>query len=433
MTVRTTDFLVIGGGVMGLNLALEARRRHPDAAVTLIEKEAACGRHASGRNSGVLHAGFYYAADSLKARFTRDGNRELTAYCEERGLPINRCGKLVVARDESELAGLDELLRRARVNGVEMYEVTAAEARELEPRIRAHGRALFSPTTSSVDPGAVMASLADDAKRAGVETLTGTAFVRRAADWVETTTGRISAGYVVNAAGLYADRIARRYGFSEDYRILPFKGLYLYAESGPRLLRHIYPVPELRYPFLGVHFTVTVDGRTKIGPTAIPALWRENYSGLGNFRVSEFLEIARRGAGLWLGNAFDFRKLALHELRKGSRRRLVRLASRFLSEPLDHRRWRWGAPGIRAQLVDVRARRLEMDFRFEGDDRSFHVLNAVSPAFTCAMPFTRYLFDRIDELLGHPLGRQHRGMAARATRSGDPRGERAAASPAAEG
>jgi L-2-hydroxyglutarate oxidase LhgO len=266
-----------------------------------------------------------------------------------------------------------------------------------------------------------------------VEILTGTAFDRRAADSVETTSGRIAAGHVINAAGLYADRIARRYGFSQDYRILPFKGLYLHAERGPRLLRHVYPVPELRYPFLGVHFTITVDGRVKIGPTAIPALWRENYSGLGNFRAAEFLEIARRGAGLWLGNAFDFRKLALRELRKGSRSRLVRLASRFLSEPLDHRAWRWGAPGIRAQLVDVRERRLEMDFRCEGDDRSFHVLNAVSPAFTCAMPFARYLFDRIDETLGHAPGRRHREMDARATRSGDPRGERAIASPAAEG
>ncbi len=433
MTVRTTDFLIIGGGVIGLNLALEARRRHPDADVTLIEKEAACGRHASGRNSGVLHAGFYYAADSLKARFSRDGNRELTAYCEERRLAINRCGKLVVARDESEIAGLDELLRRARVNGVELHEVTAAQAQELEPHVRTHGRALFSPTTSSVDPGAVMACLAGDAKRAGVETLTGTAFVRPATDSVETTAGRISAGYVINAAGLYADRIARRYGFSEDFRILPFKGLYLYAENGPPLRRHIYPVPELRYPFLGVHFTLTVDGRVKIGPTAIPALWREHYSGLGNFRTSEFLEIVRRGAVLWMRNAFDFRRLALRELRKGSRRRLVRLASRLLSEPLDARRWAWGSPGIRAQLVNVRERRLEMDFRFEGDDRSFHVLNAVSPAFTCAMPFARYLFDRIDGLLRHAPLRRHRNMDARGTVLGDPRGERAAASQAVEG
>jgi L-2-hydroxyglutarate oxidase len=416
LTIRTTDFLIIGGGVMGLNLALEARRRYPDAAVTLIEKEAACGRHASGRNSGVLHAGFYYAADSLKARFTRDGNRELSAYCEERRLAINRCGKLVVARDESELAGLDELLRRARANGVELHEVTAAESRELEPRVRTHGRALFSPTTSSVDPGAVMASLAVDAKRAGVETLTGTAFGRPAADSVETTAGRISAGYVVNAAGLYADRIAQRYGFSEDYRILPFKGLYLYAEDGPRFLRHVYPVPELRYPFLGVHFTLAVDGRVKIGPTAIPALWREQYGGLGNFRPAELLEIVRRGAALWLANAFDFRKLALRELRKASRRQLVRQASRLLSRPLDLRGWSWDAPGIRAQLVNVREGGLEMDFRYEGDDRSFHVLNAVSPAFTCAMPFARYLFDRMETLMGETPVRPRRDAERRATK-----------------
>ncbi|MGH7504143.1 MAG: FAD-dependent oxidoreductase, partial [Longimicrobiales bacterium] len=151
----STDFLVIGGGIVGLALALEARRRHPAAGVTLIEKEAACGSHASGRNSGVLHAGFYYTPDSLKARFTRDGNRRLAAYCTERGLRLRRCGKLVVARDARDHEGLDELLRRGRANGVELHDISAAEAREIEPRARTLERALFSPATASVDPAEV--------------------------------------------------------------------------------------------------------------------------------------------------------------------------------------------------------------------------------------------------------------------------------------
>ncbi len=395
----TADFLVIGGGVIGLTTALEARRRHPDARVVVMEKEASCGRHASGRNSGVLHAGFYYAADSLKARFTVEGNRQLTAYCEERGLHINRCGKLVVAQDESELAGLDELLRRGRTNGVELQEVTAEEARELEPGARTYERALFSPTTSSIDPGEVMSSLVQDAERAGIEILTGREYVGRDGDVVRTTGGAISAGYVVNAAGLYADRVARDFGFSADYRILPFKGLYLWSPDGGAELRtHIYPVPELRYPFLGVHITVAVDGKAKIGPTAIPALWREHYDGFGNFKLRELLEIGRLETSLFIRNSFDFRTLARREIRKYSRRRLVRLASQLVTTPLSDRRWRWGPAGIRAQLVDTRLKKLEMDFRGQGDDRSFHILNAVSPAFTCAFPFASYLLDQIDSL-----------------------------------
>lgn len=400
MTTQTSDFLIVGGGVIGMCLALEARRRYPSSRITILEKESSCGTHASGRNSGVLHAGFYYTADSLKARFTRDGNSAMTAYCQERGLRINRCGKLVVAKNEQELAGLDELLRRGTINGVELREVTVREAREIEPRVKTCERALFSPTTSSVDPVEVMRSLVQDAREAGIDIRTGTAYLGHDDVGVRTSQGRLSAGYVVNAAGLYADRIAADFGFSRDYCIIPFKGLYLYADEPVGAIRtHIYPVPDLRNPFLGVHFTVTAHGKIKIGPTAIPAFWREHYSGLGNFRLGELAEIMTQEIRLWWRNEFDFRRLAREEIAKYSRTCMARLAS-ALATGVDPKRYRVrGAPGLRAQLFNVRTRRLEMDFRFEGDRRSFHVLNAVSPAFTCAMPFTHFLFDRIDEHL----------------------------------
>ncbi len=397
----TTDFLVIGGGVIGLNLALQAKRRHPQSHVTLIEKEQDCGSHASGRNSGVLHAGFYYTADSLKARFTREGNRLLTDYCAARGLRINRCGKLVVARDETELAGLQELFRRGKANGVELYELSEREAREIEPRVKTFRQALFSPTTSSVDPAQVLAALTRDAVSAGVKILTRTSYLRHrdagAATAVTTSAGCITAGYVINAAGLYADKIAARFGFSRDYRILPFKGLYLYARPGTEPLRtHIYPVPNLDNPFLGVHYTLTVDGHVKIGPTAIPAFWREHYAGLKNFKFLEMTQIVGRELLMLLRNDFRFRSLALAELQKYSKKKMVQQASDLISG-VDVRNYAsWGKPGIRAQLFDLRQRRLEMDFRFEGDHRSFHVLNAVSPAFTCSIPFAEFLFDQIE-------------------------------------
>lgn len=389
------DFLVIGGGIIGVTLASALKARFSDASVTLIEKEPSCGQHASGRNSGVLHAGFYYTADSLKARFTREGNQRLTRYCMDRGLAFNPCGKLVVARDESDLTGLDELVRRGRANGVEVHEVTAAEARELEPLARTHVRGLWSPSTAALDPISVMRALVEDARNSGVRVRAGTAYLRRSRDGVVTSDGHVSCGFVVNAAGLHADHVARDFGFAEHLRILPFKGVYLMGSVEFGLKRHVYPVPDLENPFLGVHFTVTVDGHVKVGPTAIPALWREQYSGISAFRGAEFADILWRQALLLARNDFGFRRLALAEVRKYRRRALVAVAAELAPSavPADFRRW--GKPGIRAQLYDTRSRRLEMDFRHEGDAKSLHVLNAVSPGFTCALPFSDYLVDRI--------------------------------------
>jgi L-2-hydroxyglutarate oxidase LhgO len=382
-------------------VALELRRRYPDAPVALLEKEPDWGRHASGRNSGVLHAGFYYSSDSLKARFAREGNRQLTAYCANRGLPINRCGKLVVARNAAEFAGLDELLRRGRANGVALEELTVAEAHRLEPRATTFERALFSPTTASVDPVAVLRSLVQDARVAGVVLYPETAYLGRAGAAVRTSAGTITPGYVVNAAGAYADRVAHDWGFGAQYRILPFRGLYLEAEPGsPAFRTHIYPVPDLAQPFLGVHVTVGVGGRTTLGPTATPAFWREHYGGMRGFSLAECASIVAREAGLFLRNNFGFRRLALEELRKYSRRHLLALAAPLAEGIRDEHFRRWGPPGIRAQLVDIRARRLEMDFKYEGDDRSFHVLNAVSPGFTCALPFAAHLVEQVVRLRG---------------------------------
>jgi len=392
----TSDFLVIGGGVIGVNLALQAKRNFPDSTVTLLEKEGDCGEHASGRNSGVLHAGFYYSADSLKARLTKDGNRRLTEYCSERGLGINQCGKLVVARNAQEIPVLDELLARARLNGVTLHDISEAEAKEIEPRVRTHKRALFSPTTASVDPREVMRAFVSDARQSGIRILTDTRYTGRKNGGIRTTQGDIEAGYVINAAGLYADKIARDYGFAEHYRILPFKGLYLYASEKVKALRtNIYPVPDLRNPFLGVHHTVTLDGKSKIGPTAVPCLWREHYHGLDNFRVGEFLEVIAREADLFIRNDFEFRKLAWEEMQKIYRPHIVRLAAELMNGLETGYYTKWGKPGIRAQLLDTRKRKLEMDFKMEGDKRSFHVLNAVSPAFTCAMSFSEYAFEQI--------------------------------------
>lgn len=396
---QTTDFLIIGGGVIGLCMALEAKRRHPAQAVTVIEKELELAFHASGRNSGVLHAGFYYTADSLKAKFTREGCARWKEYCRSKNIKMNECGKLVVAKNTSELAGLEELYKRGKINGVELHEISADEAKKIEPRIKTCQKALFSPTTASVNPKDVINSLLEDAQKLKIRLLTDTQYIKRVPKGIQTNKGLIEAEYIINAAGLYADKIAKDFGFSQNYKIIPFKGLYLYSnEKIGSVKTNIYPVPNLHNPFLGVHYTLTVDGKIKIGPTAIPAFWREHYEGFKRFNLNECVEIVASETKLFLSNSFNFRNLAFEEIKKYSRKKMVELASYLLEGVYPENYTTWGKPGIRAQLLDTSKNKLEMDFKYEGDSKSFHVLNAVSPAFTCALPFSEFLFNKIDNL-----------------------------------
>ncbi len=394
---KCPDFLIIGAGIVGLTIALELKKQFSDSSITILEKEVQPGAHASGRNSGVLHAGFYYTSDSLKAQLCRDGNLAWRQYCKEKKLTINQCGKLVIARNENELKGLDELYKRGHINNVELEMISAKQAAEIESQMYTYERALWSPTTATVNPMEVVQSIQQDIAEAGISLLNDTAYIERVNNRVITSNGEFEAGYIINAAGLYADKIAKDYGFSQDFKILPFKGLYLYAnDDGLKLKTNIYPVPDLRNPFLGVHFTVTAENKTKIGPTAIPAFWRENYVGLEQFNLKEMIDILGIDASLFVANNFGFRKLAFNEMQKYSKKKLVKLAGTLLKNIDQNDFKQWGKPGIRAQLINIKTKELEMDFKFEGDDKSFHVLNAVSPAFTCALPFSELLVSEMN-------------------------------------
>lgn len=395
----TADYLIAGAGIMGLALAREIKRIEPSASICVIEKEPVPAWHASGRNSGVLHAGFYYTSDSLKARFTREGNQLWREYCLEKNLPMNRCGKVVVARNEAEIEGILELKKRGDKNGVDVSVIDTLELCEIEPNARSCDIALWSPTTTTVDPGAVAKSLEKDLSNSGIRFFYGTPYREnlgnRSLRAGDTT---FSFGKFVNASGLHADRIARDFGFAQDVTILPFKGVYLEYQgksADDRPVRtNIYPVPDLKQPFLGVHFTIKVDGTVKIGPTAIPAFWRENYQGLSRFNLRDLREILGWEASLFLENDFGFRDLALSEIKKYSRKYMATQA-KGLVKTLDLSKFsRWGRPGIRAQLLDTKTRTLVSDFRVEGDQESIHILNAVSPAFTASLPFARWTIER---------------------------------------
>lgn len=397
--MKTVDYLIIGGGIIGVNMALHLKRRHSRASICVVDKEPELGLHGSGRNSGVLHAGFYYTANSLKARFTRDGNAALKDFIREHKLPLNECGKLVVAKDESEISVLDELLERGRLNGVELHKITEREAKKIEPRVKTCRYALWSPNTATSEPAVVMEAFRKEAADLGVEFHGLEPFVRCEGNRVWTRSMAFDAGYVVNAAGLYADKVAHPFGFGKEYAILPFKGLYLKSNEPEGSFRtNIYPVPNLQNPFLGVHVTLKADGRHTIGPTAIPAFWREQYKGFGNFQPLEFLQTMGMGAQLMLKADFDFRRLAVEELRKYHRTHLVKLsqplATGLALSTLTH----WGPAGIRAQLLNLKRKSLEMDFVFEGNGKSFHILNSVSPGWTCSIPFTEYMVDEIEKI-----------------------------------
>jgi (S)-2-hydroxyglutarate dehydrogenase len=394
------DYLIIGAGIIGVNISRELSVRYPNKIIVVIDKEKEEGLHASGRNSGVLHAGFYYTNNSLKAKFTRDGNADMTSYCEENNLPINKCGKLVVAQSNKELQVLDELLHRAKTNGVSLEKITEEEARKIEPRVKTIKYALFSPTTSTVDPKLIINSMVKNAIKNGVIFKFNTSYLGNEDCCITTSKGIIRANYIINSAGLYADKIAKDFGFSKDYYLLPFKGLYLKANySNSPLSTNVYPVPKLENPFLGVHYTVTVDGDVKVGPTAIPALWREQYKGLDNFNSAEFFKILSQQLNLAITSKFDFKKIALEEVLKYYKPNMIKkavdLCSGFDKKSFDD----WSTPGIRAQLVNAREKKLEMDFVVEGDSKSIHILNAVSPAFTCSIPFSKYIVDCIDNLI----------------------------------
>jgi len=389
---KTYDYLILGAGRMGLKIARSLKAKQPNCRILILDKEADCAYHASGRNSGVLHAGFYYTADSLKAKFTVEGNRRMKEYCRSKSIPMNECGKLVVAQNPEELGQLYELERRGKRNGSNVSIISESEAMEIEPNVKTYQKALHSPNTASVDPKQVCQSIKEDLKNLGVDFSFETEYLSQHENIVITIKGEFTANKIINCSGLYADKIAQDFGFGQKYTMMPFKGLYLkYTKNKTDIKTNIYPVPNLKNPFLGVHYTKTVHGDIKIGPTAIPAFWRENYQGLSHFSFSEFTTTAFYQSRLFITNSFKFRELAFEEMRKYNKNYFVSLASAMVQKIDPAGFTEWTKPGIRAQLLDKTTLTLVQDFVVEGDKKSVHVLNAVSPAFTCAFPFADHV------------------------------------------
>jgi len=389
--------VVVGAGIIGLATARELQRRRPGSRVAVVDKEAAPGAHQTSHSSGVVHRGVYYAPGSLKAQLCVEGAAALLAYCDERGIPILRCGKVVVATSADELPRLEELHRRSLANGVPRAELIGQDRlRELEPHV-AGVRALHSPETAVVDFARVAAAYADDVRTAGGELLLGREVIglsqRRAAALVETTVGDLEAERVVVCGGVHADRLAGLTGAPPEPRIVPFRGDYLRLRPERRHLVRglVYPVPDPAFPFLGIHTTARPDGDVWLGPNAVLAFAREGYRRRDvslrdvrdALRAPGFRRLAR---GHW--------RLGLDEMvRDLSTRRFVAAARKLLPE-LDVADVLPGPSGIRAQALAVDGTLLD-DFVFHESERVVHVRNAPSPGATSSLAIARVIADRV--------------------------------------
>jgi L-2-hydroxyglutarate oxidase len=395
------DVVIVGGGIVGLATALRLSEARPGLRIAILEKEEELATHQSGHNSGVLHAGLYYAPGSLKARLCREGKAALEAFAEAHAIPFERCGKLVVALDERELERLSALRERAIGNGVPgLEEVGPERIRELEPHA-AGIRGLWSPETGIIDFHRVALAMADDLRALGLTILTGRevrGLDERADEVVVATAGgELRAGLVVACAGLQADRVAALSGAREGPRIVPFRGDYYTLTPDARgLVRGlIYPVPDPRFPFLGVHFTKRIDGQVWAGPNAVLAFAREGYRRrdvspadvLGTLTNPGFLRLASRYLRMGLGEMWrDWWKPAF-----------VRELQRYVPE-IRADQLVFGPSGVRAQAL-ARDGTLIDDFVLGGSARILHVRNAPSPAATSSLAIGAMLattaFDRL--------------------------------------
>jgi L-2-hydroxyglutarate oxidase LhgO len=399
MTEDRVDLAIVGGGILGLATAYRLLERHPGMQLAILEKEPELATHQSGHNSGVLHAGLYYTPGSLKARLCREGKAAMEAFATEHEIPFERCGKLVVALDASELERFEGLRQRAEANGVPDLEVVGPERmREIEPHA-AGIKALWSPTTGIIDYRRVALAIADEVRARGGVIHTSRAVTditeRSSEQVLATATGDVVARDVIACAGLQADRLAAMTGDPGRERIVPFRGDYYTLTPDARSLVRglIYPVPDPRFPFLGVHFTKRIDGEVWAGPNAVLAFAREGYR-RRDLSPRHLAGVLSNRGFLRLAGRF-WRMGAAEMWRDVSKRAFLADMRRYVPE-IREDQIVFGPSGVRAQALDPSGTLVD-DFRLGGSRHVLHVRNAPSPAATASLAIGRELADRADE------------------------------------
>ena len=387
------DILILGAGVVGLATGIALLESKPSLKVIIAEKEKEIALHASGRNSGVLHAGFYYSPDSLKAKFCREGNFELRKLAKKYSIPVREFGKVVVTRNPDELDRLNTLYERGVANGVELEVLDASCLPKYEPLAITHEKFLWSPTTAVSDSKAIVEAMYQEFIALGGQVnFNQKISLELIGNEVRDSTSTYDSKHIINAAGAQADRISRSIGVGKEYAMLPFMGVYRATEEkNLPLQRLVYPVPHPINPFLGVHFTLTLDHKVKIGPTAIPIAGREQYSVTQGWSGSDISQALKGMTSLIRGESHDFSVILKSEWPKIIQSLLVRESTDLVPTANTVKKWHRKPPGIRAQLVHLPTGKLEQDFVVKGLANSTHVLNAVSPGWTSSIPFGHYL------------------------------------------
>jgi L-2-hydroxyglutarate oxidase LhgO len=391
------DYLIIGGGVIGFSIGISLLEYNPQFKVRIVEKESMPGAHASGRNSGVLHAGFYYSPDSLKAKFCKNGNFELKRLAAKHNVSVNNVGKVVVTKNLEEVERLENLFNRGIENGVDVELLNAKSLQKYEPLAQSVEKFLWSPTTSIADPKSILSAIKAEFLMLGgrIDFSTKIELVELGGEIVEKT-GQFDAKYFINASGANADLIAKSLGIAEEYAMIPFMGQYRTIPLDYLPIRTlVYPVPHPINPFLGVHFTLTTDGKVKIGPTALPILGREQYSALSGWSMNDIWQTIAGVRSIAKGSSHSIIEMIKTEFPNLRLSAMVEEGAKLVPSASRQKNWARKPPGIRAQLVHLLTGTLEQDFKIVPHKNSMHVLNAVSPGWTSALPFGRYIVDQI--------------------------------------
>lgn len=390
------DYVVVGGGIVGLSTAMALTERFPDSRVAVLEKEDRFAAHQTGRNSGVIHSGIYYKPGSFKAHFCREGNKAMVAFCQQHGIPYDICGKVIVAVDPDEIPALDRLHTRAIENGLEVHRLSPEQLREREPHVASVGALLLPSTgiTSFRQVSLTYAKLIEE--RGGTLLLNCAVHAIRAQNSeqvLETAKGTIHTKFLVNCGGLHSDRIARMAGDDPGVRIVPFRGEYFELTQNRRyLVKHlIYPVPNAAFPFLGVHFTRMIDGSIHAGPNAVLSFKREGYTKT-QFSLTDMAETFSYG-GFWNLAAKHASYGWSEMVRSWSRPAFVRSLQRLIPEVTAHD-IEPSAAGVRAQALFPDGSLVD-DFLFVEKPRRLHVLNAPSPAATSSIAIGKSIAERI--------------------------------------
>lgn len=398
MSVAERDFIIIGGGIIGLVLGYKLKLRYPKKMVLVLEKEQNSVCHGTGRNSGVIHSGIYYPPETLRAKYCISGSKQLKNYVIKKNLWIDQCGKILLPTSTKTVESIPILLDRANQNGVEASLLNGAELRALEPNCNPRfNTGVHVPFTSVVDPKEVAGSILSDLLKVDGEILYGHKVTQVNAD-----SGSVAAGgrqfmgkVVINAAGLHADTIARLAGLVSRYSFLPFKGKYWRLSSSIKMRKLVYPIPNLDLPFLGVHTTHNRAGDVYLGPSSTPVFGRENYRRLNGLHAKEALSLMGSFGKKILFNVNGLRTLGLRELRLLLPKGIQREANLLLEPSLsDHLYTAPDKVGIRSQIFDDENNHLLNDFVIQKQARVIHILNAISPAFTASFGLADRLLER---------------------------------------